>query len=333
MPIKDLCGNFAVRVLSHDGKYHQACGALTQKKAEVITLHFEDGANITCTPDHRFMLSDGARWKEARCLTPHDLIRCVTYDGDSDKRDVPGVQRSKILPLRVLFQFSKKASGWFKEIASSGLGILQWANSEGVSHPPQGWQPIQQPNNQPRTIGSENSLIKSYDTRASSSSETKHASSCRSDGKILAQVTSRQGVALGACQENSGLYASHKENVYFLWSGVSNQKAHGVEVKILPSQLQDGRKTTKVKSISYFQAPQDVYCLNVPDTSTFVLSNGAVVHNCDALRYLCKARLIDSKWEQPAEVFNKGLVKLQAYISQMRRPPGLQTLHISSSAF
>jgi predicted DNA-binding ArsR family transcriptional regulator len=43
-----------------------------------------------------------------------------------------------------------------------------------------------------------------------------------------------------------------------------------------------------------------------------------VSHNCDALRYLCKARLIDSQWEQPAEVFNKGLVKLQSYIAKVR---------------
>jgi hypothetical protein len=41
-------------------------------------------------------------------------------------------------------------------------------------------------------------------------------------------------------------------------------------------------------------------------------------HACDALRYLCKARLIDSQWEQPAEVFNKGLVKLQSYIAKVR---------------
>jgi hypothetical protein len=41
-------------------------------------------------------------------------------------------------------------------------------------------------------------------------------------------------------------------------------------------------------------------------------------HACDALRYLCKGRLVDAKWEQPAEVFNKGKIKLQAYIAQMR---------------
>ena len=45
-------------------------------------------------------------------------------------------------------------------------------------------------------------------------------------------------------------------------------------------------------------------------------------HAVDALRYLCKARLIDAKWEQPAEVFNKGLIKLQSYIASVRSQQG-----------
>jgi hypothetical protein len=45
-------------------------------------------------------------------------------------------------------------------------------------------------------------------------------------------------------------------------------------------------------------------------------------HCVDALRYLCKERLIDSKWEQPSQVFNKGLVKLQSYIAQVRSQQG-----------
>lgn len=91
-----------------------------------------------------------------------------------------------------------------------------------------------------------------------------------------------------------------------------------MEVAILSPKLQDGSKTKTVKSISYPQATQEVYCLNVPNTGNFVLYNGVVVSNCDALRYLCKGRLVDAKWEQPAEVFNKGKIKLQAYIAQMR---------------
>jgi hypothetical protein len=41
-------------------------------------------------------------------------------------------------------------------------------------------------------------------------------------------------------------------------------------------------------------------------------------HAVDALRYLCKARLIDSKWESPPETVHKGMVRLQSYISKMR---------------
>ena len=41
-------------------------------------------------------------------------------------------------------------------------------------------------------------------------------------------------------------------------------------------------------------------------------------HAADALRYLCKARLIDSKWEQPAQVFNKGVIQIQSYIEKIR---------------
>jgi hypothetical protein len=41
-------------------------------------------------------------------------------------------------------------------------------------------------------------------------------------------------------------------------------------------------------------------------------------HACDALRYLCKERLIESNWDRPEDVFNKGVIKLQAYISKMR---------------
>jgi hypothetical protein len=41
-------------------------------------------------------------------------------------------------------------------------------------------------------------------------------------------------------------------------------------------------------------------------------------HACDALRYLCKARLIDSQWQEPPAVVSKGSVRLQAYIAQIR---------------
>ena len=45
-------------------------------------------------------------------------------------------------------------------------------------------------------------------------------------------------------------------------------------------------------------------------------------HVVDALRYLCKERLLESKYSAPEPVFNRGLVRLQAYIAQVRREAG-----------
>ena len=49
-------------------------------------------------------------------------------------------------------------------------------------------------------------------------------------------------------------------------------------------------------------------------------------HACDALRYLCKTRLVDSVYEQPKEAMNKGIIKLQAYIAQVRAQRGKPTI-------
>lgn len=84
------------------------------------------------------------------------------------------------------------------------------------------------------------------------------------------------------------------------------------------AKLLTAKGTETVVSIDYNQALADVYCLTVPNVSNFVLDNGIISHNCDALRYLCKERLIDANFEQPAEVFNKGKIKLQAYIQSVR---------------
>jgi len=315
--IRHLCKGSSVYVLSSDGQYHEARGAITRTDAKVITLRFSDGTKVTCTPDHRFMLSDG-RWKEARCLTQHDLIRCVTYEGGNHQRNVSGIWWGKVLSLRVLLQFTAKVSNWVQETASNCLAAFQRSNTQRVSHSPQGCKPKQQSNRKPGTVGCQDSFVEPHDAGTQGSSKTRHGSKSHPNGEVLAWYRRREAVALRARQERSSIDAANYKNVYFLQNGISNEKAHGMEVAILPSKLQDGSETKTVESISYPQATQEVYCLNVPNTGNFVLYNGAVVSNCDALRYLCKGRLVDAKWEQPAEVFNKGKIKLQAYIAQMR---------------
>jgi hypothetical protein len=157
VPIKELDG-VKTHVLSHDGQYHLAFGSITNKRATIMRLEFEDGSFVECTPDHKFMLADGT-FKEAQNFKIGTKIKCI------DEK--------------------------------------------------------------------------------------------QSDLKIVALSLNR-------------------------------------ELK-------------------------EVYCLNVPDTSTFVLANSIVSHNCDALRYLCKARLIDAKWVQTENTRKPGVIVLADYVNKIRR--------------
>jgi hypothetical protein len=318
IPIKDLCGNFSVFVLSHDGNYQEACGALTKKQAACMRITFEDDTDVVCTLDHKFMLADGS-FKKACLLTSSDLIRCVTYASGYYFRHNSGVQRRKVLPLRILLFVSTKARSWLTTIAQKGVGVLQWYNSKRNAYSSQGWKQGQQSDRKLRIARLKNAFKSAYDTGTTCPGSCKHSQNCCANGKILAQESTGQRVAFGTCKASCCGNTNENQKLPALRSRISDQKAHGLESKILPPELQNEGTTKAIKSISYTEASQDVYCLNVPATSTFVLANGIVSHNCDALRYLCKARLIDAKWEQPAEVFNKGLIKLQAYISQVRQ--------------
>lgn len=321
LPIKDLCGNYSVAVLSHDGYYHEACGALTRKKAHVIKLIFDDDSEVVCTPDHLFRLANGT-YKTAVAITPEDWIDCVTYESRGYFGHVPTIRRNPLLSLRQLLFSPAKRRAWLKTLAQKSLGILQWCNPKRYAHSSQGRQQSQQSDRKLRIVRFQDSSLQSHDARTSRMVKSQYNQQSYANGEILAQIATGTGMALGTCQTNSSQYATNYQGLRVLSGGVSNKKEYGVESQVLSSELQNVSQAKTVKSKSYSEAPQDVYCLNVPKTSTFVLGNGIVSHNCDALRYLCKARLIDAKWEQPAEVFNKGLIKLQSYIAQVRSQQG-----------
>jgi hypothetical protein len=206
------------------------------------------------------------------------------------------------------------------------LGVFQWKDSKRDAHPSQRREPSKQ---SIRELGDASNIRASawaHDSRTSRLGKEEHNCSCSPNGKVLAQISSGKRVALRTCGASSCLNSDDNQTLSVLREGVPDKKTHGLESQVLSSKLQNVRSPKKVKSISQSKATEDVYCLNVPRTSNFVLANGIISHNCDALRYLCKERLIDSKWEQPAEVFNNGLIRIQAYIQQMRANRGKPTI-------
>ena len=82
--IKDLLdkniANFTV--VSYDGEKKVECKAhdlrCTRKSAKLVETEFEDGLVVRCTPDHKFLLTDGT-WKEIKNITNEDKI--VKFDG------------------------------------------------------------------------------------------------------------------------------------------------------------------------------------------------------------------------------------------------------------
>ncbi len=58
---------------------------LTRKNAPIIKVFLDNGKEVRCTPDHRFMLKDGL-YKEAQRLTPHDSLMPI-YQKFSEKKD------------------------------------------------------------------------------------------------------------------------------------------------------------------------------------------------------------------------------------------------------
>ena len=47
---------------------------LTKRKAEVVKVTLDNGEEVVCTPDHRFMLREGVVYREARNLQPGDSL-------------------------------------------------------------------------------------------------------------------------------------------------------------------------------------------------------------------------------------------------------------------
>lgn len=69
-------------VISYDGEKKVECNAhdlrCTRQDAELVEVEFEDGLVVRCTPDHKFLLTDGT-WKEIKEITENDEI--VKTDG------------------------------------------------------------------------------------------------------------------------------------------------------------------------------------------------------------------------------------------------------------
>lgn len=95
VPIRGLVGTEG-EVLSIDGEWqpYRSC-RMTARNQEVVEVVFEDGASVTCTPDHKFYTQNG--WVEAQDLAGRDCYNAVSQRiryGEPCKSTSPAAARS-----------------------------------------------------------------------------------------------------------------------------------------------------------------------------------------------------------------------------------------------
>src|SRR5207253_2259394 len=73
---------FYVYAVDTNGKIVVGTGRhsrITRRRAQLVQVTLDSGETIRCTPDHRFMLRDGA-YKQAQSLTPEDSLMPGYFD-------------------------------------------------------------------------------------------------------------------------------------------------------------------------------------------------------------------------------------------------------------
>lgn len=270
--------------LPQNGEVFTKCGwtqyhspRVTRNNAQLVAVEFTDGLTVRCTPDHLFLTESG--WISAQRLetgmpiqssltpspntstadytasTPASLITRAAAKGFTETH---GLTRSVKSQAGAIFTTRTKTratisyrtlSAFLLRIIGRTLGPL------GLSEAKSSWVSLMRRGKRLLTgIGRKRAA---YGTSAMPSGRS-HGPS----GSESRAPASTAGLSSSASFEKMG----------------SSTNIAGLTAKPLI-----------IASVRPLKESEDVWCLTVPESSSFSLENGAIVHNCDAFRYLSVA--------------------------------------------
>lgn len=293
VPIKELVGTTG-KVVSLNGEYedYQDC-RLVDSNAEIVEVVFEDGI-VHCTPDHKFLTTEG--WVEAS-----DLVGCSVIN--TPFKETSWTQSS-----------SQQLGKTSTECASTSVGST--SRTTGQAAP---------------SIFTEKS---GNTTMAQSQKETKSIISTRTRRTTQSRILSalqNQSMEAGTnttatspkkrgMQQQSGTDQKQDTNSTFELAISVGQKDRSSDsrvfsaaesLKLTPLQVECVIKSVANGTLKVCQEVrragrrEAVYCLTVPRTSAFVVTNGSVVHNCDATRYLIRTPgILQTELESKPKVYD-----------------------------
>jgi hypothetical protein len=239
-----------------------------KENARLVEVKFDDNTKVRCTPDHMFLME--SEWISARDLQKDMLIQSYSTNGYNIFREIfiDCIKTSDISALSLkdcILMYGKQ----LLEICQKDVISIIKIRIPQIMHCPILFACLKK-------------NIELYLNHIIQESQ-KYVETLQEDGmdrpKAYNGTNSKQfdvshGKIGNTKQDNVGFV----EKILMLLSEMENLHINGVTRIVRP---------LRVVSVEKLKEREDVFCISVPSIGHFSLANGAIVKNCDALRYLC----------------------------------------------
>lgn len=255
-------------VLTLEGWYKCSRAIKTQINATVVEVSFNDGMRVRCTPDHLFLTTNG--WKSADKLMKNTKIQSSLMNLTNTLWDhciVYGQMRSIFLAVEKgsIERYGNKLMEKYQEIVTYIIEtMIPLTTISGISN-----------------VYQKKSILNFLDR-------------ITKDFQQLRGIKQPSGI--DQTKEDYGI-SNMLKKLKIGRSGLNEQcnafcvnQALRVlcdEMAISKNSVTRTARQLIIVGIKEVSEKQDVYDISVPGVRHFSLSNGAVVHNSDAMRYLC----------------------------------------------
>lgn len=243
---------------------------MTQSNAQLVEVVFSDGLSVKCTPDHLFLTASG--WRSAESLRPGSLIQSCLTQSRNILAESSTVSRPR-MAITAMARFF---------IARFGRGLLGQFPAGAISTIAMKSEPV---------TGSKTSnvfrRVNIWLLRgglASPKAAYMASTISRASGPLHGINQTRAGY--GTNEQPSGRKPTRYGSVRIVTAFTAMRSLIASFVRTVAHSFIAPKSAgmLSITSVKRLEQRADVYCVTVPETASFSLSNGAIVHNCaDAL--------------------------------------------------
>ena len=243
---------------------------LMKQNANLVEVKFVDGTTVRCTPDHLFLTESG--WRSAESLTNYSKIqsslmslhgtlmdRYIDYFQMKDISLKVGQDYIEMFGNSLLVKYLKDVTYTIKTMMLAIIDFITWNACQQMI-----------------TCASHNQIVRDFLIKP----EKQQLNGMALKLEDCGTKDTLSGLKVGRSGSES------QENVYIAgkYSTVLLEPMDTSKNIVIQTA-----NPLHIESVRRLDEKEDVYCINVPQIHHFSLSNGAIVHNSDAFRYMCLA--------------------------------------------